>query len=98
MMMLLLLTSVMGYELKTAVEPAFYNDLYRPYRFCFALCNRRTARYACPSCFCIVFTLVFARIAAKIAKKTRQARVHQYRHGCYFGGIRRAVLGFSFIK
>lgn len=69
MMMLLILTSVLGYELKTAVGTSvFIMAFIRIYRRCIPFCHRRYADWTV-WILCVVFTLIWARIAALFANK-----------------------------
>ena len=96
-MMLLLLTSVMGYELKTAVGTSVFI-------MTFTALTGSVSHFAIgglpdmlPFVLCIVFTLIFARIAAKIANKA-SPRSLNIATGIILVVLGVAVLGFSFIK
>ena len=97
MMMLLILTSVLGYELKTAVGTSVFI-------MTFTALTGSVSHFAIgglpdmlPFVLCIVFTLVFARIAAKIANKA-SPRSLNIATGIILVVLGVAVLGFSFIK
>lgn len=97
MMMLLLLTSVMGYELKTAVGTSVFI-------MTFTALTGSVSHFAIgglpdmlPFVLCVVFTLIFARIAAKIANKA-SPRSLNIATGVILVVLGVAVLGFSFIK
>lgn len=97
MMMLLLLTAVMGYELKTAVGTSVFI-------MTFTALTGSAAHFAIggmpevlPFALCVVFTLVFARVAAKIAN-CASARTLNRATGIILVILGAAVLGFSFIK
>lgn len=97
MMMLLILTSVLGYELKTAVGTSVFI-------MTFTALTGSVSHFAIgglpdmlPFVLCIVFTLIFARIAAKIANKA-SPRSLNIATGVILVVLGVAVLGFSFIK
>ena len=89
MMVLLLLTSMPGYELKTAVGTSvFYYDVYDVHEFVIALCNRRYARLAA------VFALrsVYAYLCANRSRTGKQCK-HEDLKPC-----NRCDIGFAMIK
>lgn len=97
MMMLLLLTSVMGYELKTAVGTSVFI-------MTFTALTGSVSHFAIggmpdlvPFALCIVFTLAFARIAAKLANKA-SAKTLNRATGIILVVLGVAVLGFSLIS
>ncbi|MGN0698979.1 MAG: sulfite exporter TauE/SafE family protein [Ruminiclostridium sp.] len=97
MMMLLLLTSVMGYELKTAVGTSVFI-------MTFTALTGSVSHFAIgglpdilPFILCIVFTLIFARIAAKIANKASAKALNRVT-GIILVILGVVVLGFSLIK
>ena len=97
MMMLLLLTSVMGYELKTAVGTSVFI-------MTFTALTGSISHFAIggmpdplPFALCILFTLIFARIAAKIANKA-SAKTLNRATGIILVLLGIVVLGFSLIK
>lgn len=97
MMMLLLLTSVMGYELKTAVGTSVFI-------MTFTALTGSVSHFAIgglpevlPFVLCIVFTLIFARIAAKIANKASAKTLNRVT-GIILVILGVVVLGFSLIK
>lgn len=97
MMMLLLLTSVMGYELKTAVGTSVFI-------MTFTALTGSVSHFAIggmpdwvPFALCIVFTLAFARIAAKLANKA-SAKTLNRATGVILVVLGVAVLGFSLIS
>ena len=97
MMMLLLLTSVMGYELKTAVGTSVFI-------MTFTALTGSVSHFAIgglpdilPFILCIVFTLIFARIAAKIANKASAKTLNRVT-GIILVILGVVVLGFSLIK
>lgn len=69
MMMLLLLTSILGYELKTAVGTSVFIMAFTA--FTGAVSHFLIGGLPDPWClfFCVVFTLLWARVAAKFANK-----------------------------
>ena len=77
MMMLLLLTSVLGYELKTAVGTSVFI-------MAFTALTGAVSHFAIggmPDVFvlvlCVLFTLIFALIAAKIANKAKPVTLNR---------------------
>ena len=97
MMMLLLLTSVMGYELKTAVGTSVFI-------MTFTALTGSVSHFAIgglpdmlPFILCIIFTLIFARIAAKIANKASPETLNRVT-GIILVILGIVVLGFSLIK
>lgn len=97
MMMLLLLTSVMGYELKTAVGTSVFI-------MTFTALTGSVSHFAIgglpnmlPFILCIIFTLIFARIAAKIANKASPKTLNRVT-GIILVILGIVVLGFSLIK
>lgn len=97
MMMLLLLTSVMGYELKTAVGTSVFI-------MTFTALTGSVSHFAIggmpevlPFVLCIVFTLLFARIGAKIANKSTPKTLNRVT-GIILVILGIAVISFSFVK
>ena len=97
MMMLLLLTSVMGYELKTAVGTSVFI-------MTFTALTGSVSHFAIgglpevlPFVLCILFTLLFARIAAVIANKA-SAKTLNRATGVILVILGVVVLGFSMMK
>lgn len=97
MMMLLLLTSVMGYELKTAVGTSVFI-------MTFTALTGSVSHFAIggmpeilPFILCIVFTFIFARIAAVIANKSEAKTLNRIT-GAILVILGIVVLGFSFVK
>lgn len=97
MMMLLLLTSVMGYELKTAVGTSVFI-------MTFTALTGSLSHFAIgglpdklPFILCVAFTLLFARIAAKTANKASAKTLNRIT-GVILVILGVAVLGFSFVK
>lgn len=96
MMMLLLLTSIMGYELKTAVGTSVFI-------MTFTALTGSVSHFAIgdkpeflPLILCVLFTLVFARIAARIANKA-SAKTLNRATGVILLILGVVVLGFSFL-
>ncbi len=69
MMMLLILTSVLGYELKTAVGTSVFIMAFTALTGAFSHFAIDGAPDYPVLCMCILFTLVWARIAARFANK-----------------------------
>ena len=97
MMMLLLLTSIMGYELKTAVGTSVFI-------MTFTALTGSASHFAIggtpdwlPFVLCIIFTLIFARIAAKLANKA-SAKMLNRATGIILVILGVVVLGFSFFS
>ena len=97
MMMLLLLTSVLGYELKTAVGTSVFI-------MTFTALTGSLSHFAIggmpdwlPFLLCVAFTLVFAQIAAKLANKASTKTLNRAT-GVILVILGIAVLGFSMIK
>ncbi len=97
MMMLLLLTSVMGYELKTAVGTSVFI-------MTFTALTGSVSHFAIGGApdwlsfvLCIVFTFIFARIAAKIANKA-DAKTLNRATGVILVILGVVILGFSLFK
>lgn len=94
MMMLLLLTGVMGYELKTAVGTSVFI-------MTFTALTGSVSHFAIggmpelvPFVLCIVFTLLFARVAARFANKS-SAEVLNRATGIILVVLGVVILGFS---
>ena len=97
MMMLLLLTSVMGYELKTAVGTSVFIMTFTAF-------TGSVSHFAIGGApdwllfgLCVAFTLIFARIAARIANKASAKTLNRVT-GVILVVLGAAVLGFSLIK
>lgn len=91
MMMLLILTSVLGYELKTAVGTSVFI-------MTFTALTGAVSHFAIGGApnwtllvLCVVFTLIFARLAAKFANKAKPETLNRAT------GIVLAVLGLAMI-
>ena len=69
MMMLLILTSVLGYELKTAVGTSVFIMTFTALTGAISHFSIGGIPDIASLVFCILFTLLFARIAAKFANK-----------------------------
>ncbi len=97
MMMLLLLTSALGYELKTAVGTSVFI-------MTFTALTGSVSHFAIGGApdmlvfsLCVIFTLVFARIAAKIANKA-SAKTLNRMTGVILVILGIVVLGFSLLS
>ena len=95
--MLLLLTSIMGYELKTAVGTSVFIMTFTALTGSLTHFAIGGAPEILPFILCIAFTFIFARIAAKIANKS-QAKTLNRATGITLVVLGIAVLGFSFIS
>ena len=76
-MMLLILTSVLGYELKTAVGTSVFIMAFTA--FTGSVSHFAIGGISDISCLilCVLFTLIFARIAARIANKVDSKLLNQ---------------------
>lgn len=97
MMMLLLLTSIMGYELKTAVGTSVFIMTFTALTGSVSHFAIGDKPEALPLVLCIAFTLIFARIAAKIANKA-SAKTLNRATGVILLILGVVVLGFSFLS
>ena len=96
MMMLLLLTSVMGYELKTAVGTSVFIMTFTALTGAVSHFAIGGTPEMLPFVLCILFTLIFARIAARIANKSSAETLNRAT-GIILVILGIVVLGFSFI-
>lgn len=97
MMMLLILTSVLGYELKTAVGTSVFIMAFTAFTGAvshFAIGGR-------PDMFCLIFcilsTLLWARIAAKFANKASAAILNRAT-GIVLAVLGAAILAVNYLK
>lgn len=95
MMMLLLLTSVMGFELKTAVGTSVFIMTFTALTGSVSHFAIGDAPEPLPLILCIAFTLIFARIAAKIANRSIPKALNRAT-GIILVVLGIAVLSFSF--
>lgn len=96
-MMLLLLTSIMGYELKTAVVTSVFIMTFTALTGSVSHFAIGDKPEVLPLVLCIAFTLIFARIAAKIANKA-SAKTLNRATGVILLILGVVVLGFSFLS
>lgn len=96
MMMLLLLTSVLGYELKTAVGTSVFIMTFTALTGSVSHFAIGELPETLPFVLCIIFTLVFARIAAKFANKA-SAKTLNRATGIILVILGIVILGFSYI-
>lgn len=68
-MMLLILTSVLGYELKTAVGTSVFIMTFTAFTGSVSHFVIGGAPDVSVLCFCVIFTLIWARIAARFANR-----------------------------
>lgn len=94
MMMLLLLTSVLRYELKTAVGTSVFIMTFTALTGALSHFAIGGAPEWMPFLFCVLFTLLFARIAAKFANKSTP-KVLNRATGVILVLLGIVVLGFS---
>lgn len=97
MMMLLLLTSVMGYELKTAVGTSVFIMTFTAFTGSVSHFLIGELPEILPFVLCVLFTLIFARIAAKLANKASPKTLNRAT-GVILVILGAAVLGFSYIN
>ncbi len=97
MMMLLLLTSVLGYELKTAVGTSVFIMTFTALTGSVSHFAIGELPEALPFILCVLFTLIFARIAAVIANKASPKTLNRAT-GVILLILGIVVLGFSLIK
>ncbi len=97
MMMLLLLTSVLGYELKTAVGTSVFIMTFTALTGSVSHFAIGGAPDVLPLLLCILFTFIWARIAAVIANRA-SAKTLNRATGVILVILGVFVLGFSFIK
>lgn len=91
MMMLLLLTSVLGYELKTAVGTSVFIMTFTALTGAGSHFLIGGMPKILPLILCIIFTLVWARIAAKLANKASAATLNR------MTGVVLTVLGVAIL-
>lgn len=97
MMMLLLLTSVLGYELKTAVGTSVFIMTFTALTGSVSHFAIGELPEALPFILCVIFTLIFARLAAVIANKASPKTLNRAT-GVILLILGIVVLGFSLIK
>ena len=95
MMMLLLLTSIMGYELKTAVGTSVFIMTFTALTGSVSHFAMGSLPEVLPLVLCVVFTLIWARIAAKFANKASPIVLNRAT-GVILVILGAVVLGFSF--
>ena len=77
MMMLLILTSVLGYELKTAVGTSVFMMTFSAFTGAASHFLISGVPDMLPFVLCVVFTLLWARVAAKFANKASPATLNR---------------------
>lgn len=77
MMMLLILTSVLGYELKTAVGTSVFMMMFSAFTGAASHFLISGMPDMLPLVLCIVFTLLWARVAARFANKASPATLNR---------------------
>lgn len=97
MMMLLLLTSVMGFELKTAVGTSVFIMTFTALTGAVSHFVIGSFPPVLPLILCMAFTLLFAQIAAKIANKSNPKTLNRVT-GIILVALGATVLIFSLIK
>ena len=97
MMMLLILTSVLGYELKTAVGTSVFIMAFTAFTGAVSHFAIGGAPDWGVFALCVVFTLIWARIAALFANKA-SAKTLNRATGVILVILGIVVLGFSFLK
>ena len=94
MMMLLLLTSIMGYELKTAVGTSVFIMAFTALTGSVSHFAMGSLPEVLPLVLCVVFTLIWARIAAMFANKASPIVLNRAT-GVILVILGAVVLGFS---
>lgn len=94
MMMLLLLTSIMGYELKTAVGTSVFIMAFTALTGSVSHFAMGSLPEVLPLVLCVVFTLIWARIAAMFANKASPIVLNRAT-GIILVVLGAVVLGFS---
>lgn len=97
MMMLLLLTSIMGYELKTAVGTSVFIMAFTALTGSVSHFAMGSLPEILPLVLCVVFTLIWARIAAKFANKASPIVLNRAT-GVILVILGAVVLGFSLLS
>ena len=92
--MLLLLTSIMGYELKTAVGTSVFIMAFTALTGSVSHFAMGSLPEVLPLVLCVVFTLIWARIAAKFANKASPIVLNRAT-GIILVILGAVVLGFS---
>ena len=95
--MLLILTSVLGYELKTAVGTSVFIMSFTAFTGAFSHFTIGGMPDIQCLVLCVVFTLLWARIAAKFANKA-SAVVLNRSTGVVLTVLGIAILSFNYIK
>lgn len=96
MMMLLILTSVMGYELKTAVGTSVFIMTFTAFTGSVSHFAMGETPDMAALIFCILSTLLWARIAARFANKAKPATLNRAT-GCVLVILGVAVLGVKYL-
>lgn len=97
MMMLLLLTSIMGYELKTAVGTSVFIMAFTALTGSVSHFAMGSLPEILPLVLCVVFTLIWARIAAMFANKASPIVLNRAT-GVILVILGAVVLGFSILS
>ena len=97
MMMLLILTSVLGYELKTAVGTSVFIMAFTAFTGAVSHFAIGGAPDLWCLLFCVVSTLLWARIAAKFANKAAPAILNRAT-GVVLAVLGAAILGVNYLK
>lgn len=97
MMMLLILTGVLGYELKTAVGTSVFIMAFTA--FTGSVSHFAIGGMPDPVCLvlCIVFTLIWARIAARFANKASAVTLNRAT-GCVLVVLGAVIMGVKFFS
>lgn len=96
MMMLLILTSVLGYELKTAVGTSVFIMTFTALTGALSHFAIDGAPNMAVLALCVLFTLVWARIAARFANKAEPKTLNRVT-GVILLALGIVVLGFNFL-
>jgi len=95
-MMLLILTSVLGYELKTAVGTSVFIMTFTALTGAISHFSFGTAPSLLIMALCIIFTFIWARIAALFANKARPKTLNQA-VGIVLVILGMVILGFEYL-
>ena len=97
MMMLLILTSVLGYELKTAVGTSVFIMTFTALTGAISHFSFGDSPDLLIMALCIIFTFIWARIAAVFANKAKPETLNRA-VGIVLTALGVVILGFNFLK
>lgn len=96
-MMLLILTSVLGYELKTAVGTSVFIMTFTALTGAISHFSFGDSPDLLIMALCIIFTFIWARIAALFANKAKPETLNRA-VGIVLTALGVVILGFNFLK